>query len=228
MSDKKTNKQSKTNLIAFVALVSLAVIAVGVIIGVSLSERNKVPDEIIVNEGAGIYAEIKIKDYGTIVLKLDPEAAPKTVENFVNLAKSGFYDGLTFHRIMKGFMMQGGDPRGNSSGSSGTQIFGEFAANGWTQNTLQHVRGTISMARSQRYDSASSQFFIMQQAAPHLDGNYAAFGHVVSGIEVVDAVCNDAKPTDSNGTIPSNKQPVMEYVRIYEVTDSETSEEQSK
>ena len=154
-------------------------------------------------------ADIVVKDYGTITVELDAEAAPKTVENFVSLAESGFYDGLTFHRIMDGFMIQGGDPNGD-----GETITGEFSANGY-DNPLSHTRGTISMARSSDYDSASSQFFIMQEDTTSLDGQYAAFGHVTSGMEVVDAICEDAQPTDDNGTIPADQQPVIETITVH-------------
>ncbi len=160
-----------------------------------------------------IHAIIDIKDYGTIDLLLHPECAPITVENFVNLAESGFYDGLTFHRIMYGFMMQGGDPEGTGFGGSDTTIKGEFPANG-VDNPLLHKRGTISMARANDPDSASSQFFIMHQDYPSLDGYYAAFGEVVSGIEVVDAVCEAAQPIDNNGTIPAEAQPVINSITI--------------
>ena len=159
-------------------------------------------------------ADIVVKDYGTITVELDAEAAPKTVENFVSLAESGFYDGLTFHRIMDGFMIQGGDPNGDGTGGSGETITGEFSANGY-DNPLSHTRGTISMARSSDYDSASSQFFIMQEDTTSLDGQYAAFGHVTSGMEVVDAICEDAQPTDDNGTIPADQQPVIETITVH-------------
>ena len=160
------------------------------------------------------YADIEIKDYGTITVLLDGQAAPETVTNFVSLAQDGFYDGLTFHRIINGYMMQGGDPNGNGTGGSGTKIYGEFQENGF-KNPLSHVRGTISMARSQNSNSASSQFFIMQADRPDaLDGKYAAFGHVVSGMEVVDQVCADARPTDNNGTIPKAQQPVITSITI--------------
>ena len=165
-------------------------------------------------EGVGIYyAEIEIENYGTIKLELDGDTAPITVENFVSLAKSGFYDGLTFHRIMAGFMMQGGDPQGNGMGGSGKKITGEFKANG-IENDISHKRGVISMARSKANNSASSQFFIMHQDYPALDGQYAAFGHVIEGIEVVDAVCMAAKPVDNNGTIPASAQPVIKSITI--------------
>ena len=165
---------------------------------------------------AGDYtAEIAVKDYGTIAVALDKEAAPKTVENFVSLAESGFYDGLTFHRVIEGFMIQGGDPNGDGTGGSEQTIPGEFSANGY-DNPLSHTRGTISMARSQDYDSASSQFFIMQEDNTSLDGQYAAFGHVTSGMEVVDAICQDAVNGDSNGVLPAEDQPVIESITIQE------------
>lgn len=161
------------------------------------------------------YADIVIADYGTITVELDGEAAPITVENFVSLAKDGFYDGLTFHRIMEGFMMQGGDPNGNGTGGSGTTIKGEFSENG-VQNDLSHTRGAISMARSMDKDSASSQFFIVHQDSTFLDGSYAAFGYVTEGMDVVDAICEAAKPTDGNGTIPADAQPVITSITIRE------------
>ena len=168
---------------------------------------------------AGDYtAEIAVKDYGTITVELDGDAAPETVKNFVSLAESGFYDGLTFHRIIDGFMIQGGDPNGDGTGGSEETIPGEFSANGF-DNPLSHTRGTISMARSQDYDSASSQFFIMQEDTPSLDGQYAAFGHVTSGMEVVDAICEDEVNGDANGVMPAEDQPVIESITI---TDGKT------
>ncbi len=172
------------------------------------------------DENATYYADIEIADYGTITVELDQHTAPVTVSNFVNLAQNGFYDGLSFHRIMEGFMMQGGDPEGNGTGGNTDEngeeinIVGEFSNNGY-ENTISHTRGTISMARSSSgYDTASSQFFIMQEDTTSLDGNYAAFGHVVEGIEIVDAVCEDAEPTDDNGTIPADEQPVITSITI--------------
>ncbi len=190
-------------------------------------------------------AEIVIKDYGTITVHLDGKTAPITVNNFVKLAKEGFYDGLTLHRIMEGFMMQGGDPHGDGNEIN---IKGEFELNG-VENTISHKRGVISMAR-QGYqfeqhlnygytlediakgtgvsvakvkedlaaacNSASSQFFIMHEDNTGLDGSYAAFGWVTSGIEIVDKICTDAKPTDNNGTIPKADQPIIETIRIIE------------
>ena len=127
-------------------------------------------------------------DTGEVIkLELYPEIAPKTVENFEKLVKDGFYNGLTFHRIIRGFMIQGGCPKGNGTGGPGWQIKGEFAANGW-KNDLKHTKGVISMARAGHPDSAGSQFFIMHEDAPHLDGQYAAFGKVVEGMDVVDRI----------------------------------------
>ena len=159
------------------------------------------------------HAEIVIKDYGSIQLELDEGTAPITVANFIKLAQSGFYDGLTFHRIMDGFMIQGGDPAGNGTGGSGETIKGEFAKNG-VPNGISHVKGVISMARAQPYDSASSQFFITVADALSLDGSYAAFGRVTGGMEIAEQIAKDARPVDNNGTIPTAEQPVIETIRI--------------
>lgn len=159
--------------------------------------------------------EISVKNYGKMQFELDPSQAPITVENFLNLAKSGFYDGLTFHRIIKGFMIQGGDPLGTGYGGSDNNIKGEFASNG-VENNITHDRGVISMARSMDPNSASSQFFIMHQASPYLDGEYAAFGHILSGIEIVDKICDDTKVQDGNGSVAKDDQPIIEYVKALE------------
>lgn len=159
------------------------------------------------------HVEIVVKDYGTIALELDADQAPISVTNFVDLAKSGFYDGLTFHRIISGFMIQGGDPLGNGTGGSDKEIKGEFAANG-VPNAISHKRGVISMARSQMNDSASSQFFIVHQDSEFLDGQYAAFGEVTSGIEIVDAICEATQVEDNNGTVLPDNQPVIEKVTV--------------
>jgi len=159
--------------------------------------------------------QMDIAGYGTIILELYPETAPITVANFVKLAREGFYDGLTFHRIIAGFMIQGGDPKGNGTGGSAETIKGEFAQNG-VENPLKHERGVISMARSSMPDSASSQFFIMHEDAPHLDGAYAAFGRVISGIEVVDAICATTPVVDYNGTVPNGYKPVITGVKVIE------------
>lgn len=163
----------------------------------------------------GRQADIEIEDYGTITVALDEDAAPKTVENFIELAQSGFYDGLTFHRIIEGAMMQGGDPNGDGTGGAKKTIQGEFSANGF-ENELSHVRGAISMARFDEYDSASSQFFIVQEDSTYLDGSYAAFGYVTEGMEIVDAICAQARPIDSNGLIAPEEQPVILSITIRE------------
>lgn len=159
------------------------------------------------------HAEIAIKDYGTVAVELDADTAPVTVTNFVKLAQDKFYDGLTFHRIMDGFMIQGGDPSGNGTGGSDENIKGEFSNNG-VENAISHTRGTISMARAGDPDSASSQFFIVQSDSEFLDGDYAGFGHVTEGMDIVDKICEDSKPVDDNGTIPAEEQPVIETVKI--------------
>lgn len=159
--------------------------------------------------------EISVKDFGTMKLELDADIAPITVTNFVKLAKEGFYDGLTFHRIIPGFMIQGGDPLGNGMGGSDENIKGEFAANG-VENNLSHKRGVISMARSQENDSASSQFFIMHEDSPHLDGQYAAFGVVTEGIEIVDQICENTPVTMNNGGVTKENQPVIESIKVVE------------
>ncbi len=136
---------------------------------------------------------IEMENGGVIKAELYPEIAPNTVANFVTLVQSGFYDGLIFHRVIPGFMIQGGDPQGTGMGGPGYSIKGEFARNGFRQNNLRHTRGVLSMARSMMPNSAGSQFFIMHADAPHLDGDYAAFGKVTEGLDVVDAIA--ATPT---------------------------------
>lgn len=159
------------------------------------------------------HVKIHVKDYGAISVELDSTYAPITVENFLSLAESGFYDGLTFHRVIDGFMIQGGDPLGTGMGGAKTTIPGEFSSNG-VDNPLSHTRGVISMARSQDKDSASSQFFIMHQDSSHLDGDYAAFGHVTDGMEIVDKICEDTAVADGNGTVVKENQPVIERVEV--------------
>lgn len=178
--------------------------------------NNEENEESEVNDmySSGIHhAQIVIKDYGTISLELYADIAPITVSNFAKLVNEGFYDGLTFHRIIEGFMIQGGDPLGNGTGGSDENIKGEFAMNG-VQNSISHVRGTISMARATSYNSASSQFFIMQEDTPSLDGQYAAFGKVTDGIEIVDKICEDTQVEDSNGTVLKENQPVIEKITM--------------
>lgn len=159
--------------------------------------------------------ELKIRDQGTVVLELEPNMAPNTVNNFLSLVQKGFYNGLTFHRIIAGFMIQGGCPDGNGMGGPGYRIKGEFRNNNFKKNTISHRKGVISMARAYDKNSAGSQFFIMHEDGTFLDGEYAAFGHVVSGQDVVDAVA----------TIPTwpNDMPmapmVMESVKVLDMGD---------
>lgn len=236
----QTNKKEETSRWkSLMPLIVVAALAVAVIVGVvavtgndqrqltsltgqqtnaspNMQEQEYIREDI---EVQSCYADIEIEGYGTITVYLDANCAPVTVSNFVNLAESGFYDGLTFHRIMEGFMMQGGDPMGNGTGGSDSNIVGEFTDNGYA-NYLSHTRGTISMARSKAYDSASSQFFIVHEDSVFLDGQYAAFGYVTEGMEVVDKVCEDATPIDSNGTILKDQQPVIKTITIRAVEES--------
>ena len=157
--------------------------------------------------------EMKIKDKGIIKLELDAEQAPITVKNFIKLVEDGFYDGLTFHRVVENFMIQGGDPLGTGLGGSEKKIKGEFELNGVT-NEIKHTRGTISMARSKDYDSASSQFFIVHKDSPHLNGQYAAFGHVTEGMDIVDDIAENTPVEDEY--VAKKDQPVIEYIKILE------------
>lgn len=177
------------------------------------------------------YAKMTVKDHGDIILKLNATVAPVTVENFLNLANSGFYDGLTFHRIIENFMIQGGDPKANGTGGNTDEngnkinIFGEFSNNGH-KNDISHKRGVISMARSGNqyypalaYNTASSQFFICNADAPHLDGDYAAFGWVISGMDVVDSITAEGithTSTAQNGAI-SNKADQPTIISVVEI-----------
>lgn len=171
----------------------------------------KVSTEDVAN--LGNTAIIDVRDYGKITIELKPEIAPITVENFKKLVSEHFYDGLTFHRIMEGFMIQGGDPLGNGTGGSEETIRGEFSINGF-ENNLSHTRGVISMARSNDPNSASSQFFIVHQDSTFLDGQYAAFGVVTDGMDVVDKIAEDSNPVDNNGTILANEQPVINSITL--------------
>lgn len=168
------------------------------------------------------YVEMIIKDYGRITLELDADIAPITVTNFINLVNDKFYDGLTFHRIMDGFMVQGGDPQGNGYGGSSKTIKGEFAKNG-VENNISHIRGVISMARSSNsYNSASSQFFIVHEDSTSLDGEYAAFGKVMKGIEIIDQLAK-VKVEDDNGTVLKENQPIIESIGV--ITQDEANSE---
>lgn len=156
---------------------------------------------------------INVKNYGSIYLEIDADIAPITVTNFIYLVNKNFYDNLTFHRIKKNFMIQGGDPLGDGTGGSDTKIKGEFASNG-VENSISHVRGVISMARSSDNNSASSQFFIVHKDSKFLDGDYAAFGHVTEGMDVVDKIAESANPVDGNGTILKEDQPIIESIKV--------------
>ncbi len=207
-------KGKRNNRNVMLLIVVLLVVAAAVLLLVPDRSANEADSSEALLNGKH-YVQFDIADYGTITAELDADIAPITVTNFMKLVESGFYDGLTFHRIISGFMIQGGDPLGNGTGGSDQRIKGEFKANG-IQNDLAHERGVLSMARSAANDSASSQFFIMHEKAPHLDGQYAAFGKVLSGMEVVDAICEKVPVTDYNGTVAKANQPVMTSVKRIE------------
>ena len=237
MASKKKKQQEqqkkKERVLLVIAACAIACILLGTVISLVLERRQKQPvnsnstAESAANPGADSaklavnadeinathYADISIQDYGTVTVALDETAAPATVQNFIKLAEEGFYDGLTFHRIIDGFMMQGGDPNGNGTGGSDQTIKGEFSENGF-DNPISHTRGAISMARSNNLNSASSQFFIVQQDSTFLDGQYAAFGFVTEGMDIVDRICEEAQPTDNNGSIAKDRQPVIESIVI--------------
>lgn len=196
-------------------LISAAIIGLIVLSAFLQKKSTKKEDEELMTGKVNIL--IKVKEYGDIKLELDADMAPITVTNFIDLINSKFYDGLTFHRIIDEFMIQGGDPEGTGFGGSSKTIKGEFKVNG-VNNTISHVRGTISMARSNSYDSASSQFFICNADATFLDGQYAAFGHVTEGMEVVDKITEMVAPkaTDDNGSIAAKDQPVIESITVIE------------
>ena len=184
--------------------------------GSSEDAQNEADANLLTRESEGLLSgqyniEIEYEKFGTIALTLDADIAPVSVTNFINLVNQDFYDGLVMHRIIRGFMMQGGAP---ASGEDSLQnIQGEFASNG-IENNLKHTRGVISMARADEYNSGSCQFFIVHQDSTFLDGQYAAFGQVTEGIEIVDEICTSAQPTDSNGTSPNAAQPVINSITI--------------
>ena len=204
------NNKKMTGIIA--GLLLLIVVLVAAVIAL-FAVRGKNESTEAIDAAGKHHIEIQVKDYGTIKAELDGDAAPITVANFLKLAESGFYDGLTFHRIIDGFMIQGGDPKGNGTGGADKTIKGEFSQNG-VENKLSHVRGTLSMARSQDMDSASSQFFIVQSDCTYLDGQYAAFGTVTEGMELVDKICKDTPVQDNNGTVSAADQPVIESIKV--------------
>lgn len=185
----------------------LGIILLGIFL-VGCSENEKKPTL------SGKYnVEIVLKDYGTIKVTLDADEAPLTVENFLKLVDKKFYDGLTIHRVVKDFVIQGGDPEGTGQGGSEETIVGEFSSNG-INNNLSHTRGTISMARNgMDMNSASSQFFIVQKDATTLDGDYAAFGYVTEGMDIVDKIVEEIEPNDEMGTVEKEKQPIITSIR---------------
>ena len=159
------------------------------------------------------HAEIVVEEYGTITIEINADLAPITASNFLNLAKKGFYDGNSFYRVIDGFAIYGGDPNGNGTGTSGTTIEGEFTANG-VANSLTNTRGAIGMARGTHYNSASCQFYILQSDATYLDGDFAVFGYVISGINVVDQICAGTATTGSDGYVASANQPVIKEIKV--------------
>lgn len=194
------------------ALLCLVMVAAGFTACSKSEEKNdNTTNADSINSTSGIHhVELVIKDYGTVKLELNADEAPITVQNFIDLANDGFYDGVPFHRLDKDFVLQGGDPDGDGVGGSSKAIKGEFASNG-VQNNISHKRGVISMARTGDPNSASSQFFICLEDSTFLDGNYAAFGYVTEGMDVIDKV-RDTTP-ESN-SIPKNQQPVIETIRV--------------
>ncbi len=202
------------NQIKNIILIAIVVL----ILGVAFTLGSKKQEAAKENLTGTHYIEISIRDYGTIKAELYADIAPITVTNFIELVNEKFYDGLTFHRIIDGFMMQGGDPTQNKEQNHrvADTIKGEFSSNG-VSNSLSHIRGTLSMARAQYNNSASSQFFIMHQDDRRLDGDYAAFGRVTEGMEIVDEICKNAKTEDSDGNILYENQPVIE--KIIEVSN---------
>ena len=204
------NNKKMTGIIAGILLLIVVLVAAVIVL---FAVRGKKESTEAIDAAGKHHIEIQVKDYGTIKAELDGDTAPITVANFLKLAESGFYDGLTFHRIIDGFMIQGGDPKGNGTGGADKTIKGEFSKDG-VENKLSHVRGTLSMARSQDMDSASSQFFIVQSDCTYLDGQYAAFGTVTEGMELVDKICKDTPVQDNNGTVSAADQPVIESIKV--------------
>lgn len=185
------------------------------IMGCSMKDMFVRENKIVEYLSGKVNVLISVKDYGDIKLELDADVAPITVTNFVELVNAKFYDGLTFHRIIGNFMIQGGDPEHNGTGGSNKEIKGEFKSNG-IENNISHKRGVISMARSNDKDSASSQFFIVHQDSTFLDGNYAAFGYVTEGIEVVDKIVQAINPTEEDVEIAYENQPVITSIKVIE------------
>mgnify|MGYP005843124219 CR=1 FL=1 len=194
-------------------LMAAALLAVSMLAGCGKAKSNESATDSAEGMTGKHHVIIHMKDRGDISVELDGDSAPITVKNFLDLAGEGFYDGLTFHRIINGFMMQGGDPEGTGRGGSEKEIKGEFSSNG-VDNPLTHTRGAISMARSPEKDSASSQFFIVHQDSPHLDGDYAVFGYVTEGMDIVDDICENTPVLDNNGTVANEDKPIIESIEV--------------
>ena len=205
-------KENKKKFIAIGGSIGVFLLIAGVIVGMGFALGWFSSDFAVTH-----HVNIEVEGYGTVHLELYGEEAIDTVYNFVALANEGFYNGLTFHRIIDGFMAQGGDPEGTGMGGSDREITGEFANNG-VENNISHVRGVISMARASAKNSASSQFFIVHEDSTFLDKDYAGFGIVIEGIEVIDALCEDVAGwnADGNGVIPKKNQPVINYIKVIE------------
>lgn len=208
---------NKSLLLSFILLLTTSFILVGCSSSNSDQQNNASTESTSnptpLSDDSLPIATITVKNYGTITLELYPELAPNTVANFIDLANSGFYDGLIFHRVIEDFMIQGGDPNGIGTGGPGYTIDGEFSDNGFTQNTLSHTKGIISMARANDPNSAGSQFFIMSADGTYLDGQYAAFGQVTSGQEVVDAI----QKVDTNSQDKPLEDVTIENIRVENV-----------
>ena len=203
------NTQSKQDMLMYAIPAVAVIVAAALILGFALGKGGKTQEADYANAPHPV-ATLTMENGGVITIELYPDVAPNTVANFVTLANSGFYDGLTFHRVISGFMIQGGDPAGNGTGGPGYSIKGEFTQNGF-QNDLKHDRGIISMARANNPDSAGSQFFIMHQNSPWLDGAYAAFGKVLEGMDVVDAIAS--VKTNPRNDMPLEPQ-VISSIRV--------------
>ncbi|MBR2443945.1 MAG: peptidylprolyl isomerase [Clostridia bacterium] len=210
---QRVNKILIPTLIAVAAIVALALIIWGVVSLVKYIQANdSIPDLTVTH-----HASLEIEGYGTVHIELYGNEAPETVANFVKLANEGFYDGLTFHRIMDGFMAQGGGFDKDGKEKDADTIYGEFKANGFNNN-IPHVAGTISMARTNVYNSASSQFFIVDETSENnsysLDGKYAAFGKVTSGLDIINKLCDEIK-TGDNGAVEVANRPVIKSISIH-------------
>ena len=202
--------KQKGNIIFIVCTVVILLILLGVSTWMENKKDREENHDLLTGKHR---VEIVVQDYGSIQLELDADMAPITVTNFINLVNEEFYDGITFHRIMDGFMIQGGDPTGTGYSGSDETIKGEFKANG-IENNISHVRGVISMARSKDMNSASNQFFIVHEDSTFLDGNYAAFGKVLKGMEVVDEIVGTIPVEDDNGTVLKENQPIITSIRV--------------